>query len=152
MTDISVFGLGYVGTVTAACLARQGHAIVGVDVHAQKVADFNRGASPILEPGVPELLAAAKSRKLLRATLDAEEAVLSTDVSLVCVGTPSGANGTLDLAFVDQVTGQIGDALRQTTRHHTLVLRSTILPGSTEELVRAHLADLEDEGRLEIYY
>ena len=86
---ISIFGLGYVGAVTAGCLARQGHSIVGVDVHPQKVEAFNQGVPPIVEPGLDDLLKAAKVKGLLRATLSCEEAIAETEVSIVCVGTRS---------------------------------------------------------------
>ena len=104
---ISIFGLGYVGSVTAGCLAQQGHEVVGVDVHRQKVESFNKGQAAILEPGLEELLSAAKQKGLLRATAQTDEALAATDLSIVCVGTPSTPSGGLDLPFVREVTGQI---------------------------------------------
>ena len=149
---ISVFGLGYVGAVTAGCLARQGHSIVGVDVHRQKVADFNHGLSPIVEPGLEELLKEAKAGKRLQATDSCDEAVGATAVSIVCVGTPSANSGALDLSFVRGVLNQIGDALRTRPKDHFLILRSTMLPGSTAALAGELLADLEAKGSLTIFY
>src|SRR5688572_32210764 len=128
---ISILGLGYVGAVTAGCLARHGHSVVGVDVNAQKVEAFNRGVPPIVEPGLHELLAKAKARGLLSATLSCDEAIAQTEASIVCVGTPSKVGGAPDLNFVRNVTRQIGDSLRKKVKEHTLVLRSTMLPGST---------------------
>src|SRR5256885_405067 len=139
---ISVFGLGYVGAVTAGCLSREGHAIVGVDVHPQKVESFNAGTAPIVEPGLEELLRAAKAKGVLRATQSCEEAIRDSEVSIVCVGTPSKINGALDLGFVRSVVQQIGNALRMKMKSHALVLRSTMLPGSTGRLAREFLSDL----------
>jgi GDP-mannose 6-dehydrogenase len=149
---ISIFGLGYVGAVTAACLSKRGHVIVGVDVHPQKVADFNRGVSPIVEPGLDDLLKEAKTQKLLSATENAADAIAASDVSLVCVGTPSNSNGALDLSFVRGVLKQIGDALRTNPKNHLLVLRSTMLPGSTKMLVDELLADLDANGSVKVLY
>src|SRR5262245_44742589 len=100
---ISVFGLGYVGAVTASCLAEQGHHIVGVDVHPQKVADFNLGQAPIVEPELDGLLRQAHAKGLLRATTNSAEAVAATEVSLICVGTPSKSNGAPDISNVQDV-------------------------------------------------
>lgn len=106
---ISIFGLGYVGAVTAACLAKQGHSIVGVDVSAQKVDALNHGLAPIIEPGLPELLKAAQTDGRLRATQSAADAIASTEVSIVCVGTPSALSGALDLGFVRGVLREIAE-------------------------------------------
>ena len=149
---ISIFGLGYVGAVTAGCLAEQGHEVLGVDVHAQKVEDFNRGKPPIIEPGLDQLLAAAHHKKLLRATSQAAEAVAATDVSLVCVGTPSNYDGSLDLRHVDEVTKQIAAALTQRPKRHAVVYRSTMLPGSTDQLVSRHFEALLRAANLEVFY
>jgi GDP-mannose 6-dehydrogenase len=150
--NISIFGLGYVGAVTAGCLARQGHAIVGVDVQPQKVEAFNAGVPPIVEPGLEDLLRTAKAKGLLRATASCEEAIASTEVSIVCVGTPSKVTGALDLGFVRAVVQQIGDALRKKVKSHALILRSTMLPGSTSELVKEFLSDLIAVRLLSVYY
>jgi GDP-mannose 6-dehydrogenase len=149
---ISIFGLGYVGAVTAGCLARQGHSIVGVDVHPQKVELFNQGAPPIVEPGLEDLLKAAKAKGLLRATGHGNEAVMSTDVSIVCVGTPSTVTGALDLSYVRAVLKEIRAVLRGRPKSHTLVIRSTTLPGSTARLVSELLVDLEASGTLSVCY
>ncbi len=130
---IAIFGLGYVGTVCGACLAGEGHEVVGVDVNATKVELVNAGRSPIVEPGLDELLRDAVAAKRLRATSQTAEAVAWADLSLVCVGTPSRANGSLNLDYVMGVCGEIGDALRARDSHHTVVIRSTVLPGTVDE-------------------
>jgi GDP-mannose 6-dehydrogenase len=132
---ITVIGLGYVGAVSAGCLARRGHQVIGVDVNARKVASVNDGQAPVLEPGLPEAIAEATESGRLRATEDAAEAVQATDVSLLCVGTPSGSQGSLDLAALERVCADIGPALRSAERRHTVVVRSTVLPGTTEETI-----------------
>jgi GDP-mannose 6-dehydrogenase len=150
--NISIFGLGYVGAVTAGCLAKAGHSVVGVDVHPQKVADFNRGVPPIVEPGLDELLREAKAKSRLRATQSCDEAIATTELSIVCVGTPSTASGALDLNFVRGVAKQISDALQKNPKPHTLVFRSTMLPGSTADIVKDLLGDLERSGALKVFY
>jgi GDP-mannose 6-dehydrogenase len=127
--------LGYVGCVSAACFARAGHEVVGVDVNPTKVAIINEGRSPIVEAGVGELIAELVGAKRLRATTDSAEAVAASDLSLVCVGTPSHANGALDLTYVKRVCQEIGGALERKSARHTVVLRSTMLPGTVESLV-----------------
>jgi len=150
--NISIFGLGYVGAVTAGCLSNRGHALVGVDVHPQKVESFNQGIPPIVEPGLDELLKSAKQAGRLRATLSCEEAIAATDLSIVCVGTPSTSAGALDLSFVRQVLKEVGAALRAKAKPHALVLRSTLLPGSTAKLVEEMLAGLVNDGALSVFY
>jgi GDP-mannose 6-dehydrogenase len=132
---ITVIGLGYVGAVSAGCLARRGHEVIGVDVNLRKVTAINEGEAPVLEPGLPEAIAEAARSGRLRATDDIAYAVRESDVSLLCVGTPSGAQGSLDLAALERVCADIGPALRSTERRHTVVVRSTVLPGTTEEIV-----------------
>jgi GDP-mannose 6-dehydrogenase len=132
---ISVIGLGYVGAVSAGCLARLGHQVIGVDVNLRKVASINDGEAPVLEPGLPEAIAAASAAGLLRATDDAAEAVRETDVSLICVGTPSGAQGSLDLTAIERVCADIGAVLPTIEHRHTVVIRSTVLPGTAEGTV-----------------
>ena len=149
---ISVFGLGYVGAVTAGCLARQGHTVVGVDVHPQKVESFNAGIPPVVEPGLEDLLRAAKNKGLLHATQSCDKAIAETDLSMVCVGTPSQITGALDLSYVQGVVQQIGDALRRKMKSHALVLRSTMLPGSTLQLTRDILSDLVAVRLLNVFY
>jgi GDP-mannose 6-dehydrogenase len=132
---ITVFGLGYVGAVSAGCLAKRGHQVIGVDVNPRKVASVNAGEAPVLEPGLPEAIAEAVDAGRLHATENAAQAVRATDVSLVCVGTPSGAQGSIDLAALEHVCADIGAALPSNERRHTVVIRSTVLPGTTEDFV-----------------
>src|SRR5215213_7517779 len=132
---VSVFGLGYVGSVSAASFAADGHEVVGVDVNADKVASVNAGRSPIVEPGLDELLARAVTGGRLRATTDTADAVASTEVSILCVGTPSRRNGSLDLNYLQRVSEQIGRALRDKSAYHVVVVRSTVLPGTTHSVV-----------------
>jgi len=132
---ISIFGLGYVGAVTAGCLTRRGHGVVGVDVQASKVELFNKGVPPIVEPGLGDLLQRAKEQGLLEATQEVARAVATTDMSIVCVGTPSTVTGALDLTYVRQVMGEIQEALEKSPKPHVIVLRSTMLPGSTASLM-----------------
>ena len=132
---ISVFGLGYVGTVSATCLARDGHDVIGVDPNPTKVELIGQGRSPVIEAGIAELLANVVSDGKLRATTSAAEAVAQSDLSLVCVGTPSQSNGSLDLGYVERVAQEIGSAIKDLDREHTVVIRSTTLPGTTRDLV-----------------
>src|SRR5690606_20084605 len=132
---ISIFGLGYVGIVSAACLARNGHTVVGVDTNRSKVALINDGASPIVEKGLERLLRSAVDEGRLRATMDPAEAVAATDLAFVCVGTPGNGNGSLNLAFVERVCRDIGSALARTDRWRLVTVRSTMLPGSMRRLV-----------------
>ena len=132
---VSIFGLGYVGVVTAACLTDEAHEVVGVDLNRDKVEIINKGLCPIVEPGLDELIRKGHKTGKLRAMVDPVEAVLQTDVSLVCVGTPSRANGSLDLHSLEAVATQIGEALRKKKSWHCVVLRSTVLPGTTRNKV-----------------
>lgn len=138
---ISIFGLGYVGTVSAGCLARDGHYIVGVDPVPLKVELIRRGQSPIVEEGISEIIREANAAGLLHATRDAEEAIRQTDVSFVCVGTPSQQNGNLDLRYIRRICEEIGSALRSKPKHHTVVIRSTVLPGTMRKIVVPVLED-----------
>lgn len=130
---ISIFGLGYVGTVCAGCLASRGHDVIGVDVNASKVERMSAGEASIVEPGVPELYAAGHQQHLLSATTSAAEAIRNSEISLICVGTPSQSNGNLDLTFMRRVCEEIGDALRDKADYHLVVFRSTMLPGTSED-------------------
>ena len=132
---VSVFGLGYVGIVSAACLARDGHEVVGVDPQTQKVERINAGHTPIIESYMEELVREAVGEGGLRATDSAAEAVAATDISLVCVGTPSRRNGSLDTAAVERVCEEIGAAIAAKGTPHLVVIRSTILPGTMRGLV-----------------
>jgi GDP-mannose 6-dehydrogenase len=132
---VSVFGLGYVGSVSAASFAADGHEVVGVDVNGDKVAAVNAGRSPIVEPGLDDLLGQGASEGRLRATTDTADAVQSSEASLLCVGTPSRKNGSLDLTYLERVCEQIGTALRDKPSYHVVVVRSTVLPGTTHSVV-----------------
>jgi len=132
---VSVFGLGYVGSVMAACLASRGNQVIGVDPNAGKVNLVNSGSSPIVEPGIQELVSSATASHLLRATTDVAEALDNSEISFLCVGTPSLKNGKLDLQSVERVCQEIGTAISRKKGKHTVVVRSTVLPGTTESLV-----------------
>ena len=132
---VSVFGLGYVGCVTAACLARAGHVVTAVDVNDAKVAMVNARSSPIIEPGLGDLLADVVGAGRLRATTSETEAIEHSEIALVCVGTPSLANGALDDAALRRVTEQIGRALTARPKPYTIVLRSTVLAGTTQRVL-----------------
>lgn len=132
---LSVLGLGYVGCVSAASFAKRGHEVVGADVSPVKVDIINAGKSPIIEPGMDELIAEAVAKGSLRATSDASEAVMQTDVSLVCVGTPGQHNGSLDLTYVKRVCQQIGAAIEKKSTRHVVAMRSTMLPGTIHDVV-----------------
>ncbi len=130
---ISVFGLGYVGTVTAGCLARDGHSVIGVDVNPEKVGDINAGRSPIIEPGLAEIVRESVDNGRLVATTEAGNAVRSTDLALICVGTPSNSNGSLNLEYVERVCENIGRILATADHPFTVVVRSTVVPRTTRE-------------------
>jgi len=132
---LSVFGLGYVGCVSAACFARDGHEVIGVDINQIKVDIINSGRSPIVEPGIEELINEAVRAGRLHATTDTASAVADSDLSLVCIGTPSNHNGSLNLAYIKRACQQIGEALAAKTRFHIVVMRSTMLPGTIEQTV-----------------
>jgi GDP-mannose 6-dehydrogenase len=132
---VSVFGLGYVGCVTAACLARAGHLVVGADISAEKVSMVNGRTSPLVEPGLGELLGEVVGAGRLRATTSTAEAVAESDLALICVGTPSRGNGELDVAAIQRVAESIAQTLDAAPRAYTVVLRSTVLPGTTESVL-----------------
>jgi len=132
---ISILGMGYVGTVSAGCLAHEGHQVVGVDAVPTKVDLINEGRSPIIEADISELIEATVKAGQLRATCDQEEAVHTTELSFVCVGTPSQRNGKLSLDAVERVCTDIGRALKAKNEYHWVVLRSTVLPGTTDNVV-----------------
>jgi len=132
---IAVFGLGYVGSVTAACLARRGHTVCGVDTSPEKVRMINEGLAPVVERGLDRLVSQAVRAGRLRATLSAEEAVRGSDLSMVCVGTPSRRDGGTDLSHVLHAASEIGRALRSRRSYHTVAVRSTILPGTMRDAV-----------------
>ena len=132
---ISVFGLGYVGAVSSACLANGGHKVIGVDPNHTKVSLINEGKTPIIEEKIGELITEAVQAGKLRATPDEVEAVSKTDLSFVCVGTPSQLNGNLDFKYIRRVCEKIGAALKNKSEHHVIVIRSTILPGTMKKIV-----------------
>ena len=132
---ISIFGLGYVGAVSAACLTKEGHTVIGVDPNGAKVDVINAGETPIIEAELGALIAQGVENGLLSATQKAEEAIAATELSLICVGTPSMPNGSLELGYVRQVCEEIGTLLKHKEDFHVVVARSTMLPGSMREVV-----------------
>lgn len=132
--DISIFGLGYVGCVGLACLARNGHQVIGVDLDSSKVELVNKGLSPIVEEGIGELLAAGARASQIVATQDAVSAVIRSDVSLICVGTPPGPNGHTDATAVLKVAEDIARGIRESKRFHVVAIRSTVPPGTNRQV------------------
>jgi GDP-mannose 6-dehydrogenase len=142
LSDIAVFGIGYVGCVTAACLGRDGHRVVGVDVDPAKVAELNDGLSPISEPGLDVLIAEQVRAGRLNATTDVDDAVRRSEIALITVGTPSAEDGSVGIEAVEQVTAAIGRAVRASGRSsYGIVIRSTLLPGILEERLIPLLAE-----------
>ena len=139
---ISVFGLGYVGAVSCACLPELGHEVVGVDINPLKVDLIASGQSPVVEEGIEELISAAVQAGQLTATRDVAAAVRDTEVSLISVATPSLPNYMPDLTALDAVVGQIGAEIAKKDGHHTLVIRSTVAPGTT----RSRIAPLLEQA------
>lgn len=145
---ISVFGLGYVGSISAACLARAGHDVWGVDINPEKVAMLNAGTSPVAEPGLGALMAEMRAAGRLRGTCSSQEAVAATELALLCVGTPGQANGLPDFGALTRVAEDIGRAIVARDRPYTVVIRSTVLPGTTQGVVGAALARTQPSGSL----
>lgn len=139
MRAISVFGLGYVGSVTAACFASKGHQVLGIDVAEEKVELMASGKTPILELGIQQIITDFHSKGYLSATMDVDQAVHKTEISFICVGTPSQPNGKLDLKGIKHVCTQIGTSLKNKDAFHIVVTRSTILPGTTAEVITPEL-------------
>jgi GDP-mannose 6-dehydrogenase len=142
---IAIFGLGYVGCVSAASFAQRGHDVIGVDTNAAKVDAIARGRTPVLEPGLQQLIQVVRANGRLQATTDPAQAVSASDISIVCVGTPSAPNGSLSLDAIERVTSTIGKALPAARPGHTVVIRSTVLPGTTENVIvplLEHASDL----------
>lgn len=138
---ISVFGMGYVGAVSAGCLAMEGHQVIGVDPVQSKVDLINQGQSPIIEKDIDNYIAKGKESGLLQATTDTGEAVRKSEISFVCVGTPSQLNGNLDLSYIRRVCEEIGQAIKEMSEQHVVVIRSTILPGTMKGVVIPTLED-----------
>jgi GDP-mannose 6-dehydrogenase len=132
---ISVFGLGYVGSVTAACFADKNHDVIGVEVNTDKLALFRAGQTPLFEPGLAELLQKVHAAGRFTATASAAEAIRNSSLSFICVGTPSKKGGQADLSHIESVSREIGEALRAKSAPHTVVVRSTMLPGSVEGVI-----------------
>lgn len=137
--SISIFGLGYVGVVTAACLASRGHRIIGIDVNQTKIEMLNDGISPIIENGLPEYLKEGKDKGLISATNNVKEAINQTDFSIICVGTPSSSNGSLNTKSIEKVSDEIGKCIMEKSGKHILIYRSTMLPGTMREIVIPNL-------------
>ncbi len=133
--NISIFGLGYVGTVSAGCLANDGNYVIGVDPVPSKVKLINDGQSPIIEADISEIIARNVESGRLRVTCDAESAIRESELSFICVGTPSQPNGNLDLTYIRRVCHQIGAALRHENNRHVVVVRSTVIPGTMRQVV-----------------
>lgn len=138
---ISIFGLGYVGTVCAACFAQRGHTVIGVDKLEVKVDLIQSGRSPIVEVDIEDLIKRNVDAGRLVATLDAAAAVAGSDISIVCVGTPSQPNGALSIAAIESVSVEIGQAIRSKSARHEVVIRSTVIPGTTRQIVIPRLAE-----------
>ncbi len=132
---IAIFGLGYVGTVAAACLAKDGHSVIGVDPNKTKVDSINSGLAPVIERDIESLISRAVEAGRLRATTDSLEAILECELILVCVGTPSKPNGDLDLTYLRRVSEEIGKALATKQEFLTIAVRSTVLPGTVRKVV-----------------
>lgn len=132
--EISIFGLGYVGCVSLGCLAKNGHQVIGVDVHQQKVDLINKGLPTIVEKDIDTIIAEEFKNGKIRATNDANDAVANSEISIICVGTPSSKRGNLNLEFIYKVAEQIGQALKNKNTFHSVVIRSTVLPGTNEKV------------------
>ena len=132
---VSIFGLGYVGAVSAGCIANDGHTVIGVDPYQPKIDLINNGQTPVIEKDIGAIIEKAVSNNLLSATTDVKQAVFDTEISLICVGTPSQQNGSLDLKYVRKVCEEIGLALKAKAGFHVVVARSTMLPGTMNTLV-----------------
>ncbi len=138
---ISIFGLGYVGAVSLGCLARDGHRVVGVDIDPTKLDLIRRGQSPVIEAGMQDLIAGAVGSGRVEVTLDPMAAVHASDISFLCVGTPPRANGSQDLGAMERLCSELGRALRQKDEYHVFVVRSTVMPGTVEGMVRGAIEE-----------
>lgn len=132
---ISVFGLGYVGCVTSACIANSDYSVIGVDINKLKVQMINDKKSPIIEPGLELFIKDSIEKNKFRASVDIEDAILNSDISFICVGTPSKENGNIDLKAVIRVIKDIGKVLLKKKKYHLIVIRSTVLPGTIGKII-----------------
>lgn len=133
---ISIFGLGYVGAVTLGCLARDDHYIIGVDIDETKLDTIRRGASPVIEEGLDALIKGAAGSGRVEVTKDTTYAVHNTALSLICVGTPSSRNGSQDLRAIERIARELGESTRTKSDYHVFVVRSTVLPGTVQEVIQ----------------
>ncbi|MCC2867971.1 MAG: GDP-mannose dehydrogenase, partial [Candidatus Accumulibacter phosphatis] len=133
---VSIFGLGYVGAVSLACLSRDGHEVIGVDIDAAKLDLIMAGKTPVVEEGMVELMALAAASGRVAVTTDAQHAVLDSEISLVCVGTPSAANGSQDQGAILRLAEEMGSAIAGKSTPHIVVFRSTLVPGTVEDVLR----------------
>jgi GDP-mannose 6-dehydrogenase len=133
---ISIFGLGYVGAVSLACLARDGHTVIGVDIDEAKLSMIRAGKTPVVEEGMVDLMARVAAGGRVSVTTDVACAVRETDLSFICVGTPSAANGSQDQSAITRLTRDLGRAMREKTAEHVFVFRSTVVPGTVEEVLQ----------------
>ena len=133
---ISIFGLGYVGAVSLACLARDGHEVIGVDIDRAKLELITAGKTPVVEEGMVALMAESAASGRISVTTDAQRAVLGSELSLVCVGTPSAPNGSQNQAAILRLAEEIGAAIGEKREPHTVVFRSTLVPGTVEDVLR----------------
>jgi GDP-mannose 6-dehydrogenase len=141
MARVAVFGMGYVGCVTAACLAQDGHWVLGVDIDAAKISEVNSGIPPISEPHLDDLLSDQVKAGRLRATADVAAAVTETELALIAVGTPSGDDGGVNISGVERVVRSVGEALKAASKPYRVVIRSTLLPGILEDRLRPVLEE-----------
>ena len=132
--NISFFGLGYVGCVGMGCLAQNGHKVIGVDISPEKIKNINEGIPTIVEVGIGEIIKEQHLQGRISATHDYMEAVKESDISFVCVGTPSTNKGHLDLSYIYQTAKEIGEALKEKNGFHVIVIRSTVFPGTNKKV------------------
>ncbi len=145
---ISIFGLGYVGAVSCACFAKEGHYVIGVDINDHKVDLINNGKSPIVEKDLDDYIAEGNKNNLLTATTDVHKAIHESEISIICVGTPSQINGNIDLSYIYKVCLQIGQALKTKKKYHTVIIRSTVVPGTVKQCIQI-LEDNSEKKHLE---
>ncbi|MFP4488750.1 MAG: nucleotide sugar dehydrogenase [Bacteroidales bacterium] len=132
--NISIFGLGYVGCVSLGCLAKSGHNIIGVDISKTKIDQVNSGKATIIENGIDEIMDEVHKAGRIRATMDTDDAIQNSDLSIIAVGTPSTENGHLDLSYIFNVTERIGESLKEKEKFHIIAVRSTIMPGTCDKM------------------